>query len=91
MKEVADDVWVLPSFPPNSINAWVAGDLLFDAQTRRDGKKIVKRARPTNVDGPRAHPRAPRPPGRLAPRLHASSGIPYWVGEHDAAAAENPS
>lgn len=89
MKEVADDVWVLPSFPPNSINAWIAGDLLIDAQTRRDGKRIAKRARGRRL---KAHVLTHAHPDHQGASHHVCSelGIPYWVGEADVPAAENP-
>jgi hypothetical protein len=34
MKQVADDVFLLPAFPPNAINVYVAGGFLIDAGTR---------------------------------------------------------
>ena len=88
MRQVADDVWVLPSFPPNSINAWIAGDLVVDAQTRRDGKKIVKHARPRSV---KAHVLTHAHPDHQGASHHVCSelGIPYWVGERDVPAAED--
>ena len=88
MKEVADDVWVVPSFPPHSINAWVAGDFLVDAQTRRDGKKILK-ASGRASSRRTSYPRPSRPSGRLAPRL-LRARLPYWA-PGDAHAAEDPS
>ncbi len=89
MKEVAEKVWVLPSFPPHSINAWVAGDLLVDAQTRRDGKKIVKHAAGHALT---AHVLTHAHPDHQGASHHVCTelGIPYWVGEADVAAAENP-
>jgi hydroxyacylglutathione hydrolase len=88
MKQVADDVWVLPSFPPNSINAWLAGDLLVDAQTRRDGKKIVKhvRGRAKTHVLTHAHPDHQGASHYVCSEL----AIPYWVGQFDVPPAENP-
>ena len=89
MKEVADDVWVLSSFPPNSINAWVAGDVLIDAQTRRDGKKIVKQIGSKPLS---AHALTHAHPDHQGASHHVCTtlGIPYWVPEADVPAAENP-
>ncbi|MEA2126297.1 MAG: hydroxyacylglutathione hydrolase [Solirubrobacteraceae bacterium] len=90
MKEVADDVWVLPSFPPHSINAWVGGDVLFDAQTRRDGNKIVKNVGDRKLTAhalTHAHPDHQGASHEVCARL----GLPYWVPERDADAAEDPS
>jgi hydroxyacylglutathione hydrolase len=89
MQQVADDVWTLPSFPPHSINAWLCGDVLVDAQTRRDGKKIVKHLAGRRVT---AHALTHAHPDHQGASHHVCStlGIPYWVGEADAPVAENP-
>jgi glyoxylase-like metal-dependent hydrolase (beta-lactamase superfamily II) len=90
MREVADDVWVLPSFPRDSVNAWVAGDLLIDAQTRRDGKRIVKEVGGRKLS---AHVLTHAHPDHQGASQHVCTtlGIPFWVGEHDVDAAEDPS
>ncbi len=89
MKEVADDVWVLSSVPPNTINAWVAGDILFDAQTKLDGKKIVKQIGDRKLT---AHALTHAHPDHQGASHHVCTelGIPYWVPEKDADAAEDP-
>lgn len=89
MKEVADDVWVLPSLPPHSINAWIAGDILFDAQTRLDGRKIVKQIGSRKLT---AHALTHAHPDHQGASHHVCTelGIPYWVPEGDVAAAEDP-
>ena len=89
MREVADDVWVIPSFPPHSINAWLCGDVLVDAQTRRDGKKILKALDGREV---RAHALTHAHPDHqgASHEVCTALGIPYWVGEADADAAEDP-
>lgn len=88
MKEVADDVWVIPSFPPDSVNAWLAGDVLVDAQTRRDGKKIVKhvRGRAKTHVLTHAHPDHQGASHHVCTEL----AIPYWVPQLDVPPAENP-
>ena len=89
MKEVADDVWVIPSFPPHSINAWIAGDILFDAQTKRDAGKIVKKVGERKLAAhalTHAHADHQGASDQVCKRL----GIPFWVPEADADAAEDP-
>jgi hydroxyacylglutathione hydrolase len=89
MQQVAEDVWVIPSFPPHSINAWLCGDVLVDAQTRRDGKKILKALDGRQV---RAHALTHAHPDHqgASHQVCSTLGIPYWVGELDADAAEDP-
>ena len=82
-------MWVLPSFPKDSVNAWVAGDLLIDAQTRRDGKRIVKEIgdRPMT-----AHVLTHAHPDHQGASHHVCTelGLPLLVHELDADAVEDP-
>ncbi len=90
MREVADNVWVVPSFPPHSINAFVAGEYLIDAQTRRDAGKIVKNVGEHRLAAhvlTHAHADHQGASAEVCKRL----GIPFWVPENDADAAEDPS
>ena len=90
MKEVADNVWVIPSFPPHSINAYVAGDVLIDAQTKRDANKIVKNVGERKLSAhalTHAHADHQGASDQVCKRL----GIPFWVPEGDADVAEDPS
>jgi glyoxylase-like metal-dependent hydrolase (beta-lactamase superfamily II) len=89
LKEVADDVWVVPSFPPHSINAYVAGDVLIDAQTKRDAGKIVKSVGERKLTAhalTHAHADHQGASDQVCKRL----GIPFWVPELDADVAEDP-
>jgi glyoxylase-like metal-dependent hydrolase (beta-lactamase superfamily II) len=89
LKEVADDVFVVPSFPPHSINAFVAGDILFDAQTKRDAGKIVKNVGERKLTAhalTHAHADHQGASDQVCKRL----GIPFWVPEGDADVAEDP-
>ena len=89
MKQVADGVWQLSSFPPHSINTFLIGDVLVDAATRRDGKRIVKELEGHEVNAhalTHAHPDHQGASKYVCEEL----GIPFWVGEKDADAAENP-
>lgn len=89
MREVADDVWVLPSFPRDSVNAWVAGDLLVDAQTRHDRKRIVKEIGSRNLT---AHVLTHAHPDHQGASHHVCTALrlPFWVGEGDEDAAQEP-
>src|SRR3954467_4219705 len=42
MKLIADDVYLLPGFPPNAINVYLVGDVLVDAATRHAGRRILR-------------------------------------------------
>lgn len=91
MKQLADGVWHLNTFLlPNSINAFLVEDVLIDAGTRRSAKGILR-----DLEGHRvaahalthAHPDHQGASHEVCERLE----IPYWVGERDADAAEDPS
>ena len=90
MKQLADDVWHLNTFLlPNSINAYLVGDVLVDAGTRRSGKGILRDLQGHTVAAhalTHAHPDHQGASHEVCEAL----GIPFWVGEKDADAAENP-
>ncbi|HVL95472.1 MAG TPA: MBL fold metallo-hydrolase [Solirubrobacteraceae bacterium] len=89
MRELAPDVWHIGTFPPYTINAYLLGDVLVDALTRRDGKRILKA-----LDGRKVtahaltHAHADHQGASHA--VCSALGIPFWVGAADADAAENP-
>jgi hydroxyacylglutathione hydrolase len=91
MKQVADGVWHLNTFFfPNGINAFLVEDVLIDAGGRQAAKGILR-----NLDGrtvtahalTHAHPDHQGSSHAVCERL----GIPFWVGERDVDAAEDPS
>ena len=89
MKQLADGVWQVSGFPPNAINVFVIEDVLIDASTRYATRRILRQ-----VDGHRisahalthAHPDHQGASHNVCARL----GVPFWVGEADADAAERP-
>ena len=89
MHRLAEDIWAIPSLPRHSINAWLVGDVLVDAQTRRDGGKIVKALAGRPVT---AHALTHAHPDHQGASHHVCSelGVPYWAPERDADAAEDP-
>ena len=89
MKQLADGVWQLSSFPPDSVNTYLLEDVLVDAATRFDGRRILKQLKGHTVTAhaiTHAHPDHQGASHRVCTEL----SIPYWVGEADADAAENP-
>lgn len=91
MKEVAEGVWHLSTFPlPNAVNAYLLGDVLIDAGTKRSGKGIFRDLEGHTVTAhalTHAHPDHQGSSHEVCTAL----GIPYWVPERDVAAAEDPS
>ena len=89
MKEVADGVWQLRGFPPNAINVYLVGDVLIDSATRRGGKRILRQIEGRQVSAhaiTHAHPDHQGASKEVCEAL----GIPFWVPEDDADAAEEP-
>jgi hydroxyacylglutathione hydrolase len=91
VKQLADGVWHLNTFLlPNSINAYLIGDVLVDAGTRRSGKGILRDLEGHDVSAhalTHAHPDHQGASDEVCTAL----GIPYWVPEGDVEAAEDPS
>lgn len=87
MRQLADDVWQLDGFPRDAINVYLLGDVLIDAGTVLDRRRILRQL-------------SERPP-RLHALTHAhfdhfgasravcdQFGVPLWCGEADAEAVE---
>jgi hydroxyacylglutathione hydrolase len=90
VKELADGVWHLNTFPfPNGVNAFLIGDVLVDAGTKRSGKRILKDLEGHTVTAhalTHAHPDHQGASHEVCTAL----GIPYWVPDGDVEPAENP-
>ncbi len=89
MKRLAEDVWQISSFPPNSINAYLVGDVVIDAATRQSGKRILRELRGHAVSAhmlTHAHADHQGATHQVCETL----GVPLWVGARDADAAEDP-
>jgi hydroxyacylglutathione hydrolase len=89
MKELAPGLWQLSGFPPQGINVYLMGDVLVDAATRRAGRRILRQLEGRQVVAhalTHAHPDHQGASHEVCTAL----GIPYWVGERDADAAEDP-
>lgn len=90
VKQVAPDVWKIDTIPlPNAINAYLVGDVLVDAGGRRSAGRIFRALKGHEV---RAHALTHAHPDHqgASHRVCEELGIPFWVPERDAAAAENP-
>jgi len=91
MKQLAEGVWQLKgALPfPNAINTYLVGDVLVDAGARFDGKKILRQLAGHDV---RAHAltHAHSDHQGASKLVCETLGVPFWVGEKDVPAAENP-
>ena len=89
MRELAPALFQLRGFPPNGINVYLMGDVLVDAATRRAGRRILRQLKGRKVAThalTHAHPDHQGASHEVCTKL----GIPFWVGERDADAAEDP-
>jgi hydroxyacylglutathione hydrolase len=89
VKQVADGVWQLAGFPPHAINVYLLGDVLVDAATRHAGRRILRQLRGREV-GAHALTHAHPDHQGASKEVCEALGIPFWVGERDADAAERP-
>jgi hydroxyacylglutathione hydrolase len=89
VRELGDGLHLLRGFPPNAINVYLMGDVLVDAASRFATRRILRQLRGRSV---RAH---------ALTHAHADHqgssragcealGVPFWVGEADVPAAEDP-
>src|SRR4051795_1895399 len=89
MTEIAPGVHQLHGFPKYAVNWYVAGDVLIDAGGKPDTGRIIKQlnGRPVTAHAlTHAHPDHQGASHAVCERF----GIPFWVGEKDVDAAENP-
>ncbi len=89
MKQLADGVRMLSGLPPNAINAYVIGDVLLDAGTRRAEGRILRQIDGLQISAhalTHAHPDHQGSSHAICSGL----GIPLWCGEGDVPAMESP-
>lgn len=87
MKQLADEVYQLKYFPPNAINVYLVGDVVIDAGTKRDGKRILRQIEGRTVNAhalTHAHADHQGSSKYLCEKL----GVPFWAGERDVPLAE---
>jgi hydroxyacylglutathione hydrolase len=90
VKQLADGVWQLAGFPPNAINVYLVEDVLIDASTKYAGRRIFRELKGRTLSAhalTHAHPDHQGASHAVCERY----GVPFWVGENDADAAEDPS
>jgi glyoxylase-like metal-dependent hydrolase (beta-lactamase superfamily II) len=89
LKLVAEDVWQLTGFPPHGINEYLVGDVLVDAGARFSRSQIMRDLRGRTLSAhvlTHAHADHQGASAAVCERF----GVPLWVGEADADAAERP-
>jgi hydroxyacylglutathione hydrolase len=90
VKQVADGVWQLNGIAiPNAINLWLVEDVVIDAATRRSGKRILRQLEGHQVSA-HALTHAHADHQGASKELCEHFGMPFWVSEADADAAERP-
>ncbi|MFZ2049770.1 MAG: MBL fold metallo-hydrolase [Solirubrobacteraceae bacterium] len=88
MKELADGVFMLDGFPPNTINIYLVGETLIDAGTRQAEKRIVRQVGGRKLSThalTHAHPDHQGSSHAICERF----GIPLWCGQADVPAVEH--
>jgi hydroxyacylglutathione hydrolase len=89
MRQVADDVWQLTGFPPHAINEYLVEDVLVDAGARFSRRQILSDLRGRRLSAHvLSHAHADHQGASKA--VCERFGVPFWVGEPDADAAERP-
>jgi hydroxyacylglutathione hydrolase len=89
VKQLAEGVWQLGGFPPNAINVYLLDDVLVDAATRQAERRIVRELKGHAISAHAlTHAHADHQGASRA--VCERYGVPFWVGERDADAAENP-
>jgi hydroxyacylglutathione hydrolase len=89
VKQLADGVWQLAGFPPNGINVYLVDDVLIDAATRHAPRRIFRQLKDRKLSAhalTHAHPDHQGASHAVCERY----GVPFWVAEKDADAAEDP-
>jgi hydroxyacylglutathione hydrolase len=88
MKELAQGVWQLDGRPANMVNTYLIEDVLIDAGVRQDAGRILRQLSGRSISAhalTHAHPDHLGSSHPVCERL----GVPFWVGERDADAAED--
>jgi len=89
MKELAKGLHMLDGWPRNSINVYVAGDVLIDAATRQAERRIMRQIAGLKLSAhalTHAHPDHQGSSHAICERLQ----IPLWCGRDDVHAMETP-
>jgi glyoxylase-like metal-dependent hydrolase (beta-lactamase superfamily II) len=87
MRQIADDVWHIPLMFRDAVNAYLLGDVLVDAGTRSQGRKLARLLQGRDVVAHTLTHAHPDHAGGSKPVVDAL-GIPFWVPDGDAQAIE---
>lgn len=87
MHQLADGVWQLSGFPRNNMNVYVIGDVLIDAGTALDRRRILKQLRGRTISA-HALTHAHFDHYGSSHAVCTTLGIPMWCGERDVEAVE---
>jgi hydroxyacylglutathione hydrolase len=87
MKQIAEGLWQVPLAPRESVNAYVLGDVLVDAGTKGEGKKLPKLLAGHTIA---AHTLTHAHPDHVggSKRVIDALGVPFWAPAGDAEAIE---
>ena len=88
MQEIAPGVWHLSGFPRNAVNTYLLGDVLVDAGSAIDGRRILRQLRDRALA---AHTltHAHLDHAGSSHRVCEALGIPLWCGAGDVEAVES--
>jgi hydroxyacylglutathione hydrolase len=92
VKQLADGVWQVRGYRgqvPDLINEYVIEDVLVDAGTRHSGKRILRELTGHPISA-LALTHAHADHQGASHEVCEALGVPYWVSERDADAAEDP-
>lgn len=87
MQQLADGVWQLEGFPRNNINVYVLGDVLVDAGTALDRRRIMRQIEGREINA-HALTHAHFDHYGSSHAICTQLGIPLWCGDKDVEAVE---
>jgi hydroxyacylglutathione hydrolase len=88
VKQIVDGVHLITGFPPYAINAYLVGDVLVDAMTKRDAKRILKALDGRAVTAHAITHAHPDHQG-ASDAVCAALNVPFWAPELDVPPAED--
>ncbi|MCA9917654.1 MAG: MBL fold metallo-hydrolase, partial [Anaerolineales bacterium] len=91
MKEVAKNVFIIPLFPRNMVNAYIIDGFLIDAGIRSSEKKLLQAIDQVGRNKIEAHVLTHAHPDHqgASAAICQKLNLPLWCGKDDVAAMEN--
>jgi glyoxylase-like metal-dependent hydrolase (beta-lactamase superfamily II) len=87
VQQLADDVWQLSGFPANGVNVYVIGDVLVDAGSVLDRKRVLRQLAGRALSA-HALTHAHFDHFGASRAVCEAFGVPLWCGAEDVAAVE---